>query len=119
VVRFELSTLDSEPGLVAYMNIFARTNEVAAKYNLKIPLALALTLTLTLTLTFTLTLTLTLTLTRWSPSTTSKRSSRTGTPPRKWSSLQRHEPGAWGWSPPRAWGEPPRLPAQGQIAASG
>ena len=35
VVRFELSTLDSEPGLVAYMNIFARTNEVVAKYNLK------------------------------------------------------------------------------------
>ena len=62
MVRFELSTLDSEPGLVAYMNIFARTNEVAAKYNLKTPLALALTLTLTLTLTFTLTLTLTLTL---------------------------------------------------------
>ena len=27
-VRFELSTLDSEPGLVAYMNIFARSNRV-------------------------------------------------------------------------------------------
>ena len=35
VIRFELSTLDSEPGLVAYMNIFARTNEVVAKYMLK------------------------------------------------------------------------------------
>jgi len=35
VVRFELSTLDSEPGLVAYMNIFARTNDVVAKYTLK------------------------------------------------------------------------------------
>jgi len=28
VVRFELSTLDSEPGLVAYMNMFARSNAV-------------------------------------------------------------------------------------------
>jgi len=28
VVRFELSTLDSEPGLVAYMNMFARSNRV-------------------------------------------------------------------------------------------
>tara|TARA_B110001452_G_C15168351_1_gene406137 strand:+ start:51 stop:1136 length:1086 start_codon:yes stop_codon:yes gene_type:complete len=35
VLRFELSTLDSEPGLVAYMNIFARTNEVVFKYTLK------------------------------------------------------------------------------------
>ena len=35
MVRFELSTLDSEPGLVAYMNIFARTNDVVAKYTLK------------------------------------------------------------------------------------
>ena len=35
VLRFELSTLDSEPGLVAYMNIFARTSEVVSKYTLK------------------------------------------------------------------------------------
>jgi len=28
VVRFELSTLDSEPGLVAYMNMFARSSHV-------------------------------------------------------------------------------------------
>jgi len=35
VVRFELSTLDSEPGLVAYMNIFARSNATVSKYILK------------------------------------------------------------------------------------
>ena len=35
VVRFELATLDSEPGLVAYMNIFSRTNGVVSKYLLK------------------------------------------------------------------------------------
>lgn len=34
VVRFELSTLDSEPGLVAYMNIFARSNTNVANYKL-------------------------------------------------------------------------------------
>ena len=35
VVRFEMSTLDSEPGLVAYMNLFARTNHVVSKFLLK------------------------------------------------------------------------------------
>jgi len=35
VIRFELSTLDSEPGLVAYMNIFARTDLTVNKYLLK------------------------------------------------------------------------------------
>merc|ERR1739838_991363 len=35
VIRFELSTLDSEPGLVAYMNIFARTNTTVQDYLLK------------------------------------------------------------------------------------
>ena len=35
VVRFELSTLDSEPGLVAYMNVFARSAHVISKYQLR------------------------------------------------------------------------------------
>ena len=35
VVRFELSTLDSEPGLVAYMNMFARSNKVVNKLLLR------------------------------------------------------------------------------------
>uniref|UniRef100_A0A7S4B770 Uncharacterized protein n=1 Tax=Chrysotila carterae TaxID=13221 RepID=A0A7S4B770_CHRCT len=34
VIRFELSTLDSEPGLVAYMNIFARSNSNVNKNKL-------------------------------------------------------------------------------------
>ncbi len=35
VVRFELATLDSEPGLSAYMNVFARSHRVVSKYQLK------------------------------------------------------------------------------------
>jgi len=35
VVRFELSTLDSEPGLVAYMNMFARSNATVNKLMLR------------------------------------------------------------------------------------
>ena len=35
MVRFELATLDSEPGLGAYMNVFARTSEVVSKFMLK------------------------------------------------------------------------------------
>jgi len=35
VVRFELSTLDSEPGLVAFMNMFARSNSVVNKLMLR------------------------------------------------------------------------------------
>uniref|UniRef100_A0A7S2IBN6 Uncharacterized protein n=1 Tax=Haptolina brevifila TaxID=156173 RepID=A0A7S2IBN6_9EUKA len=35
VVRFELSTLDSEPGLGAYMNVFARSHHVVSKFMLR------------------------------------------------------------------------------------
>jgi hypothetical protein len=35
VVRFELATLDSEPGLVAYMNVFARSQHVVSKFQLR------------------------------------------------------------------------------------
>lgn len=35
VVRFELSTLDSEPGLGAYMNVFSRSHHVVSKYQLR------------------------------------------------------------------------------------
>ena len=35
VVRFELSTLDAEPGLGAYMNVFARSHHVVAKFQLR------------------------------------------------------------------------------------
>jgi len=35
VVRFELSTLDSEPGLGAYMNVFSRSHHVVSKYMLR------------------------------------------------------------------------------------
>jgi len=35
VVRFELSTLDSEPGLGAYMNVFARSSHVVSKFQLR------------------------------------------------------------------------------------
>jgi len=35
VVRFELATLDSEPGLSAYMNVFSRSHRVIGKYLLK------------------------------------------------------------------------------------
>lgn len=35
VVRFELSTLDSEPGLGAYMNVFSRNEHVVSKFSLK------------------------------------------------------------------------------------
>jgi len=35
VVRFELSTLDAEPGLGAYMNVFARSQHVVSKFQLR------------------------------------------------------------------------------------
>jgi len=35
VVRFELATLDSEPGLGAYMNVFARSQHVVSKFQLR------------------------------------------------------------------------------------
>ena len=35
VIRFELATLDSEPGLSAYMNVFSRSHRVVYKYMLK------------------------------------------------------------------------------------
>ena len=35
VVRFELATLDSEPGLGAYMNVFSRSQHVVSKFQLK------------------------------------------------------------------------------------
>lgn len=35
VVRFEMDALDSAPGLVAYMNLFARTSHVVSKFMLK------------------------------------------------------------------------------------
>ena len=35
VVRFELSTLDAEPGLGAYMNVFSRNEHVVSKFSLK------------------------------------------------------------------------------------
>merc|ERR1719473_1787214 len=35
VVRFELATLDSEPGLGAYMNVFARSQHVVGKFQLR------------------------------------------------------------------------------------
>jgi len=35
VVRFELSTLDSEPGLSAYMNVFSRSHRVISKFQLR------------------------------------------------------------------------------------
>ena len=35
VVRFELSTLDAEPGLGAYMNVFARSQHVVSKFALR------------------------------------------------------------------------------------
>lgn len=34
VIRFEMNTVDSEPGLVAYMNILLRCNDVVQKYKL-------------------------------------------------------------------------------------
>lgn len=34
VVCFKLSTVDSEPGLIAYMNIFNRCNSLVNKYQL-------------------------------------------------------------------------------------
>ena len=35
MVRFELATLDSEPGLGAYMNVFSRSHHVITKFMLK------------------------------------------------------------------------------------
>merc|ERR1740138_61551 len=35
VVRFELATLDAEPGLGAYLNVFARSAHVVSKFQLK------------------------------------------------------------------------------------
>ena len=35
VIRFELATLDSEPGLGAYMNVFSRSEHVVTKFMLK------------------------------------------------------------------------------------
>lgn len=34
VICFDLSTVDSEPGLIAYMNIFIRCNSLVNKYQL-------------------------------------------------------------------------------------
>mmetsp|Transcript_5760 Transcript_5760/g.14746 ORF Transcript_5760/g.14746 Transcript_5760/m.14746 type:complete len:372 (+) Transcript_5760:22-1137(+) len=35
VIRFDLSTLEQEPGLIAYMNVLASTNEVVSTHRLK------------------------------------------------------------------------------------
>lgn len=35
VIRFEMATLESEPGLVSYMNVFSRTSSIVSEWRLK------------------------------------------------------------------------------------